>query len=100
MNRYLSWHIASIGISALIFFPLVTLAWLSLSADANIWAHLLDTVLADYISNSLTLMVGVGVLTLILGIGSAYLITQYDFCLLYTSPSPRDATLSRMPSSA
>ena len=26
--------------------------------------------------------------------------TQDVFCLLYTSPSPRDATLSRMPSSA
>ena len=25
---------------------------------------------------------------------------QYSSCLLYTSPSPRDATLSRMPSSA
>ena len=25
---------------------------------------------------------------------------QYGACLLYTSPSPRDATLSRMPSSA
>ena len=25
---------------------------------------------------------------------------QHLFCLLYTSPSPRDATLSRMPSSA
>ena len=25
---------------------------------------------------------------------------QISFCLLYTSPSPRDATLSRMPSSA
>ena len=25
---------------------------------------------------------------------------QYINCLLYTSPSPRDATLSRMPSSA
>ena len=25
---------------------------------------------------------------------------QHNFCLLYTSPSPRDATLSRMPSSA
>ena len=25
---------------------------------------------------------------------------QYKHCLLYTSPSPRDATLSRMPSSA
>ena len=25
---------------------------------------------------------------------------EYGICLLYTSPSPRDATLSRMPSSA
>ena len=27
-------------------------------------------------------------------------IRQDDFCLLYTSPSPRDQALSRMPSSA
>ena len=27
-------------------------------------------------------------------------LTPEDCCLLYTSPSPRDATLSRMPSSA
>ena len=27
-------------------------------------------------------------------------IVSFYFCLLYTSPSPRDATLSRMPSSA
>ena len=27
-------------------------------------------------------------------------LTKPRFCLLYTSPSPRDATLSRMPSSA
>ena len=27
-------------------------------------------------------------------------IDKPDYCLLYTSPSPRDATLSRMPSSA
>ena len=26
--------------------------------------------------------------------------SQLNYCLLYTSPSPRDATLSRMPSSA
>ena len=28
------------------------------------------------------------------------ILKEYSFCLLYTSPSPRDATLSRMPSSA
>src|SRR5665647_3881173 len=27
-------------------------------------------------------------------------LTQHEFCLLYTSPSPRDGLLSRMPSSA
>ena len=27
-------------------------------------------------------------------------LNQTNYCLLYTSPSPRDATLSRMPSSA
>ena len=26
--------------------------------------------------------------------------TQLEYCLLYTSPSPRDRSLSRMPSSA
>ena len=29
-----------------------------------------------------------------------YFTNAYEPCLLYTSPSPRDATLSRMPSSA
>ena len=29
-----------------------------------------------------------------------YSVTVYDICLLYTSPSPRDGLLSRMPSSA
>ena len=32
--------------------------------------------------------------------GKAHVVTCVMCCLLYTSPSPRDATLSRMPSSA
>ena len=35
--------------------------------------------------------------TLIRALGT---IERRGYCLLYTSPSPRDATLSRMPSSA
>ena len=31
---------------------------------------------------------------------TAKLFSEDGYCLLYTSPSPRDATLSRMPSSA
>ena len=33
-------------------------------------------------------------------INSGLVLVNYKTCLLYTSPSPRDATLSRMPSSA
>ena len=36
----------------------------------------------------------------LVGVSSNSLITHPQDCLLYTSPSPRDATLSRMPSSA
>ena len=34
------------------------------------------------------------------GINGVEAITLFDACLLYTSPSPRDGLLSRMPSSA
>ena len=36
----------------------------------------------------------------LLGLAEEMNATQVNVCLLYTSPSPRDATLSRMPSSA
>ena len=35
-----------------------------------------------------------------IGAGDSTIVTISYTCLLYTSPSPRDATLSRMPSSA
>ena len=38
--------------------------------------------------------------TKIINLSKAKEIQKGDDCLLYTSPSPRDATLSRMPSSA
>ena len=40
------------------------------------------------------------VLSRVFKLKCAYLAVESYSCLLYTSPSPRDATLSRMPSSA
>lgn len=47
--------------------------------DQGVWQHLADTVLMDYLRNSLLLALGVGVGTLLLGTGSAWLVTRYRF---------------------
>lgn len=61
--------------------PLLALLFLSFnqSNGLELWQHLASTVLADYISSSLILMLGVAVLTLLLGVSSAFLVTQYQF---------------------
>ena len=41
-----------------------------------------------------------GLVVILLGLAGSAVGIVYILCLLYTSPSPRDATLSRMPSSA
>lgn len=79
MTRHINWQLSSVGIASLVLLPLLTLVWLSLSANTALWNHLVDTVLADYVISSLGLMVGVAILTLLLGIGSAFLVTQYQF---------------------
>ena len=63
----------------------------TLSADYD---HFLDSELIEGLNLYLVLPVYVVVAT------SLHFILMHCTCLLYTSPSPRDATLSRMPSSA
>lgn len=43
------------------------------------WTHLADTLLPEYIANSLWLMFGVAIGTLLLGVPSAWLVSQYNF---------------------
>ena len=46
-------------------------------------------------------LMGVVVTLLVTGVGQTFMSVPMLFaCLLYTSPSPRDGLLSRMPSSA
>ncbi|MEX1201137.1 MAG: iron ABC transporter permease [Methylophaga sp.] len=47
--------------------------------SGDVWAHLASTVLSDYISNSLLLMLGVSVGTLFLGVSTAWLTTMCKY---------------------
>ncbi len=45
------------------------------------WNHLINYVLPNYVFNSIYLVLGVSALSLILGVGTAWFITNYDFSL-------------------
>ena len=49
------------------------------NASAELWQHLANTVLTDYIANSLLLMAGVSVVTLMLGVPSAWFVSICEF---------------------
>jgi len=53
----------------------------ALLGDTSLWPHLFSTVLPRYINNTLALMLGVGTLSLIFGISTAWTVTRYDFPL-------------------
>jgi len=43
------------------------------------WSHLINYVLTEYILNSIHLIIGVSLVSLVFGVGSAWLISNYDF---------------------
>lgn len=71
--------IALVVISVVLSLPLLVIAGSFLTPATDTWQHLADTVLNQYIINSLILMAGVGTLTLVLGVAPAWLITMCRF---------------------
>jgi len=73
------WALALVFASLTLSLPLIVIAGSFLIPAQDIWQHLLRTVLPEYIVNSLVLMLGVGVMTALLGIAPAWLVTMCRF---------------------
>ncbi len=73
------WTVLTFALTGLLLLPTVTVL-LSLFADERqVWEHLASTVLGLYVRNSLLLMLGVAVGVVILGSGTAWLVTMCQF---------------------
>ncbi len=73
------WRILSV-LAALIVATPVLVVLAGVTADSGgVWRHLAETVLADYVVNTLVLMAGVAVLVLTIGVGAAWLVTMHRF---------------------
>ncbi len=73
------WSFGAIIASLLVAAPVIAIAVLAISPAENIWPHLFATVLPGYVSTTLLLMSGVGILTFVVGTGTAWLVTTCRF---------------------
>ena len=77
-----TWLVFGAGLIALtIALPILTILFLSFTPNENIWPHLLSTVLPGYVWRTLALLIGVGILTFIIGTATAWLVTMREFPL-------------------
>jgi len=67
------------AIALLILTPILVVFSSVFTDSGAVWQHLLTTVLPDYIISSLLLMLGVGICTVIIGVGTAWLVTLCQF---------------------
>ncbi|MGK7893278.1 MAG: ABC transporter permease [Xenococcus sp. (in: cyanobacteria)] len=73
------WTIAVIAIALVIATPIIFVFSSVFAKSGEIWQHLIDTVLLDYITNSCLLMLGVGTGVILIGVGTAWLVTMCRF---------------------
>lgn len=74
-----AWLVAA-GFTALaVALPFLALAFEAMQGSEGLWAHLFSTILPVALRDTLVLLAGVGVLVAVLGTGTAWLVTAYDF---------------------
>ena len=73
------WYISSFIISLFVIIPILTVFSSFFESTSNYYQVLKDTFLMEYISNSLILLVSVLILTFLIGTGSAYLVSFFNF---------------------
>ena len=74
-----TWPKTSVLLSLFVFLPVTGLLWAAVGTDENIWHHLFDSVLPNYIVNSLILMTGVCLGVTLVGTCTAWLIANCRF---------------------
>ena len=73
------WSAGTLLVALVVCLPVAAVAWMAFFPSENIWPHLMETVLPDYILTTLWLMLGVGLGTFVIGTATAGLVTLCRF---------------------
>ena len=77
--KFNSWYLSSFLISLIVLIPIITVFLSFFENTSNYYQILKDTFLLEYILSSGILLIAVLILTFILGVGAAYLVSFYKF---------------------
>ncbi len=72
-------HLFAVGIAALVAIPIIFTFFSALTVDLELWKRIYDTRLKVILPNTIRLLISVGILTLIIGVTTAWIVTRYDF---------------------
>ena len=75
----LGWTTGTLLIAIVISIPVLTILSSIFMPSSEVWQHLKSTVLSEYVKNSLLLVVGVSIGTLLIGITTAWLCSVCEF---------------------
>jgi iron(III) transport system permease protein len=73
------WSIGAVLVAMVVLAPVLSVLWIAATPTENIWPHLMATVMPRYLGNTAVLMLGVAVVTAVVGTGTAWLVTMYRF---------------------
>ena len=73
------WTLTTLAMALIAMAPIIAVIVIAFTPGDDIWAHLASTVLPSYAGTTLELMTGVGAGTLVIGVGSAWLVTMCRF---------------------
>ncbi|MFQ5534761.1 MAG: ABC transporter permease [Sphingomonadales bacterium] len=77
--KFDGWTAFALAIAGLLAIPVLVVFAAVFTPAGEVWRHLADTVLSRYIFNTLVLALGVGIGTLVIGVGTAWLVSMCRF---------------------
>jgi iron(III) transport system permease protein len=73
------WRLGAFAVAAVVALPLLGIASSLFSDQRELWRHLAETQLRDIFGNTIILLIGVGLGTVVIGTGTAWLVTMCRF---------------------
>lgn len=73
------WRLGAFAVAAIVALPLLGVASSLFTAQGELWRHLAETQLPDIVGNTIVLLLGVGLGTVVIGTGTAWLVTMCRF---------------------